>query len=124
MLAGSAQLSSMSQVNLLFAAQAAANNKDIDGAGELLQCLKDSYPASEPAAIKAEVELLVNNQQLAQALRKLQPLHRDRPTDTGVSATADEYFTVCSATGIQRRSYFGILSIMGHRPSRAQPLWK
>ena len=50
MLASSAQLSSMSQVNLLFAAQAAANNRDIDGAGELLQRLKDSHPkASEPA---------------------------------------------------------------------------
>lgn len=84
MLASSAQLSSMPQVNLLFAAQAAANNQDTDRANALLERLKDSHPKAETAAIKAEVELLVRNQQLPQALRLMQALHRDRPTDTGV----------------------------------------
>lgn len=83
-LASSAQLSSMSQVNLLFAAQAAANNRDTDRANELLQRLKDSHPKVETAAIKAESALLVRNQQLPQALRLVQALHRDSPTDTGV----------------------------------------
>jgi len=94
MLASSAQLSSMSQVNLLFAAQAAANNRDIDRANELLQRLKDSHPKAETAAIKAEIELLVRNQQLPQALRLVQTLHRDRPTDTGVLRQLMDIYSV------------------------------
>jgi HemY protein len=83
-LASSAQLSSMSDINLLFAAQAAAKANDNEAATRLLQRLQTSHPNAAAVASKLQIKLLVSQGQLDQALAQLQPLYRDNPSDTGL----------------------------------------
>jgi HemY protein len=83
-LASSAQLSSMSDINLLFAAQAAAEANDNEAANRLLLRLQTSHPNAAAVASKQQIGLLVNNGQLDQALAQIQPLYRDNPSDTGL----------------------------------------
>ena len=83
-LANSAQLSSMSEINLLFAAQAAAKANDNEAATRLLQRLQTSHPNAAAVASKLQIRLLVSNGQLDQALAQIQPLYRDNPSDTGL----------------------------------------
>ena len=63
-LASSAQLSSMSDINLLFAAQAAAEANDNEAANRLLLRLQASHPNAAAVASKQQIGLLVNNGQL------------------------------------------------------------
>jgi len=83
-LASSAQLSSMSEINLVFAAQAAAKANDNETATRLLQRLQTSHPNAAAVASKLQIRLLVSNGQLDQALAQIQPLYRDNPSDTGL----------------------------------------
>ena len=83
-LASSAQLSSISDINLLFAAQAAAEANDNEAANRLLLRLQTSHPNAAAVASKLQIKLLVNNGQLDQALAQIQPLYRDNPSDTGL----------------------------------------
>ena len=74
----------MSDINLLFAAQAAAKANDNEAATRLLQRLQSSHPNAAAVASKLQIRLLVSNGQLDQALAQIQPLYRDNPSDTGL----------------------------------------
>ena len=84
LLTASAQLSSMSDINLLFAAQAAAEADNREEANRLLQRLQDSHPNAAAVAAKIQIRLLIDDGQLDQALTQLQPLYRDYPSDAGL----------------------------------------
>lgn len=84
LLTASAQLSSMSDINLLFAAQAAAEADNREEANRLLQRLQDSHPNAAAVAAKIQIRLLIDDGQLDQALTQLQPLYRDNPSDAGL----------------------------------------
>ena len=84
LLATSKDHSSMPMVNLMFAAQAAAENNDREQARQLLEQLKGGYPQADTAATKALAELLILDEHFDEALQLVQPLQRDKPSDTGV----------------------------------------
>lgn len=84
LLTASAQLSSMSDINLLFAAQAAAEADNREEANRLLQRLQDSHPNAAAVAAKIQIRLLIDDGQLDQALTQLQPLYRDNPSDAAL----------------------------------------
>jgi HemY protein len=84
LLAKSKDHSSMPMVNLMFAAQAAAENNDRARARQLLDQLKAGYPQAETEATKVLAELLIVEERFDEALRLVRPLQQDRPSDTGI----------------------------------------
>jgi len=76
--------STMPDVNLLFAAKAAAAEHNIDLAGKLLSRLKQSHPKAALLADKVLAEMLVEDEKYEQALALLLPIIREKPSDTGV----------------------------------------
>lgn len=83
-LSQSADRSSMPVVNLLFAARAAIENHKLTAARQLLERLKLNYPKARLLADKALAELLIMTEDFDQAIEILKPLHRAKPSDTGV----------------------------------------
>ena len=76
--------SDMPDVNLLFAAKAAAADRDTDQAINLLSRLKESHPKATLLANKALAEMLLEEEKFDHALDLLVPIHREKPWDTGV----------------------------------------
>ena len=84
LLSQAADKSVMPEVNLLFAARAAADNDDIKRAQQLLERLKLSYPKSGVAADKLLAELLVIEERFDAALQLLKALYADKPADRAI----------------------------------------
>ena len=84
LLSQAADKSVMPEVNLLFAARAAADNDDISRAQQLLERLKLSYPKSGIAADKLLAELLVVEERFDEALQLLKVLYADKPADRAI----------------------------------------
>jgi HemY protein len=84
LLSQAADKSVMPEVNLLFAARAAADNDDIRRAQQLLARLKLSYPKSGVAADKLLAELLVVEERFDEALQLLKVLYANKPTDRAI----------------------------------------
>jgi HemY protein len=83
-LADSALKSTMPDVNLLFAAKAAAENHQLQKAEELLIRLKTDYPNANLLVDKTFAQMLVRERKYDQALDILQPLNIKKPSDSGV----------------------------------------
>ncbi|MDG0968916.1 MAG: heme biosynthesis HemY N-terminal domain-containing protein [Porticoccaceae bacterium] len=83
-LADSALKSNMPDVNLLFAAKAAAESHQLQKAEELLVRLKTDYPNANLLVDKTFAQMLVREGKYDQALDILQPLSIERPSDSGV----------------------------------------
>jgi HemY protein len=84
LLSQAADKSVMPEVNLLFAARAAADNDDIRRAQQLLERLKLSYPKSGVAADKLLAELLVVEERFDEALQLIKKLYADKPADRAI----------------------------------------
>jgi HemY protein len=77
----SADKSSMPVVSLLFAARAAADGEQFDGARQILQRLKNSYPKSHFVADKALAETYLLQENPEEALKILQAIYAENPRD-------------------------------------------
>lgn len=103
MLLSGADGSSMPDVNLLFAARAAAENNQIDQARMLLEQLKVSYPKAKLLADKTLAEMLILNEQLEEAVQLLQPIAARKPGDRGVlRLLSDTYYLMGDWSSLQK----------------------
>ncbi|HAZ80176.1 MAG TPA: hypothetical protein DCX08_09600 [Porticoccaceae bacterium] len=93
-LADSALKSTMPDVNLLFAAKAAAENHQLQKAEELLIRLKTDYPNANLLVDKTFAQMLVRERKYDQALDILQPLNIKKPSDSGVLRLLVEIYSV------------------------------
>ena len=102
-LADSAAQSSMPDVNLLFAARAAAENHQIADAHELLERLREAQPRAKLLADKAFAEMLLSEEQFSQALDFLLPIADKKPSDRGVlRLLADLYYLTDDWASLQK----------------------
>ena len=103
MLLSGAGRSSMPDVNLLFAARAAAENNQIDQARILLEQLKVSHPKAKALADKTLAEMLILNEQLEEAVQLLQPIAARKPGDRGVlRLLSDTYYLMGDWSSLQK----------------------
>jgi len=103
LLADSAAQSSMPDVNLLFAARAAAENHQIDDAHNLLERLRETQPRAKLLADKAFAEILLGEEQFTQALQFLLPIAEKKPDDRGVlRLLADLYYLTEDWSSLQK----------------------
>ena len=103
LLADSAAQSSMPDVNLLFAARAAAENHQIDDAHNLLERLRETQPRAKLLADKAFAEILLGEEQFTQALQFLLPIAEKKPNDRGVlRLLADLYYLTEDWSSLQK----------------------
>jgi len=103
MLLSGADGSSMPDVNLLFAARAAAENNQIDQARMLLEQLKVSHPKAKLLADKALAEMLILEEQLDEAIQLLQPIAASKPGDRGVlRLLSDTYYLMGDWSSLQK----------------------
>ena len=103
MLLSGADGSSMPDVNLLFAARAAAENNQIDHARMLLEQLKVSHPKAKLLADKALAEMLILEEQLDEAIQLLQPIAASKPGDRGVlRLLSDTYYLMGDWSSLQK----------------------
>ncbi len=95
--------SNMPDVNLLFAAKAAAAEQNIDQATDLLTRLKQLHPNAALLADKALAEILLEAERFDQALDLLMPINRQKPSDTGVlRLLTDIYYLTENWTELQK----------------------
>ena len=95
--------SSMPDVNLLFAARAAAENNQIDQARMLLEQLKVSHPKAKLLADKSLAEMLILDEQLEEAVQLLQPIAAKKPGDRGVlRLLSDTYYLMGDWSSLQK----------------------
>lgn len=103
MLLSGADGSSMPDVNLLFAARAAAENNQIDQARMLLEQLKVSHPKAKLLADKTLAEMLILEEQLDEAIQLLQPIAASKPGDRGVlRLLSDTYYLMGDWLSLQK----------------------
>ncbi len=103
MLLSGADGSSMPDVNLLFAARAAAENNQIDQARMLLEQLKVSHPKAKLLADKTLAEMLILEEQLDEAIQLLQPIAASKPGDRGVlRLLSDTYYLMGDWSSLQK----------------------
>lgn len=103
MLLSGADGSSMPDVNLLFAARAAAENNQIDQARMLLEQLKVSHPKAKLLADKTLAEILILEEQLDEAIQLLQPIAASKPGDRGVlRLLSDTYYLMGDWSSLQK----------------------
>ena len=103
LLADSAAQSSMPDVNLLFAARAAAENHQIDDAHNLLERLRETQPRAKLLADKAFAEILLGEEKFTQALQFLLPIAEKKPNDRGVlRLLADLYYLTEDWSSLQK----------------------
>ena len=103
LLADSADQSSMPDVNLLFAARAAAENHQIDDAHNLLERLRETQPRAKLLADKAFAEILLGEEKFTQALQFLLPIAEKKPNDRGVlRLLADLYYLTEDWSSLQK----------------------
>tara|TARA_B110000483_G_scaffold48647_1_gene60559 strand:+ start:22035 stop:23246 length:1212 start_codon:yes stop_codon:yes gene_type:complete len=103
MLLSGADGSSMPDVNLLFAARAAAENNQIDHARMLLEQLKVSHPKAKLLADKTLAEMLILEEQLDEAIQLLQPIAASKPGDRGVlRLLSDTYYLMGDWSSLQK----------------------
>lgn len=106
MLLSGADGSSMPDVNLLFAARAAAENNQIDQARMLLEQLKVSHPKAKLLADKTLAEMLILEEQLDEAIQLLQPIAASKPGDRGVlRLLSDTYYLMGDWPSLQKLLY-------------------
>lgn len=103
MLLSGADGSSMPDVNLLFAARAAAENNQIDQARMLLEQLKVGHPKAKLLADKALAEMLILEEQFHKAVQLLQPIAASKPGDRGIlRLLADTYYLMGDWSSLQK----------------------
>jgi HemY protein len=103
LLVDSAAQSSMPDVNLLFAARAAAENHQIDDARDLLERLRETQPRATLLADKAFAEILLGEENFTQAIQFLLPIAEKKPNDRGVlRLLADLYYLTEDWSSLQK----------------------
>lgn len=103
LLVDSAAQSSMPDVNLLFAARAAAENHQIDDAHDLLERLRATQPRATLLVDKAFAEILLGEKKFTQAIECLVPIAEKKPNDRGVlRLLADLYYLTEDWSSLQK----------------------
>ncbi len=115
LLSQSTDKSTMPVINLLFAARAAAENDEVEKARQLLDRLKINHPNATFTADKLLAELLIIDEQFADALSLLEGLHSGRPSDRAVlRLLADAYYLTADWSSLQKLlrdiKHYGALS--------------
>lgn len=115
LLSQSADKSSMPQINLLFAARAAADNNDHEKARQLLQRLKTNYPNAALSADKLLAELLIMDENFVDARPLIEGLYKAKPSDRAIlRLLADTYYLAADWSSLQKIlhdiNHYGALS--------------